>query len=91
MLYTYLVKTGKMTLETLIDRMAIAPRRVFGLEGGALEEGQIADFSVWDLETRSKIDPETFFSKGRSTPFAGMEAAGENRMTFVNGKIVYRK
>ncbi len=90
-LYTYLVKTGKMTLETLIDRMAIAPRRVFGLEGGALEEGQIADFSVWDLETRSKIDPETFFSKGRSTPFAGMEAAGENRMTFVNGKIVYRK
>lgn len=90
-LYTYLVKTGKMTLETLIDRMAIAPRRVFGLEGGVLEEGQIADFSVWDLETRSKIDPETFFSKGRSTPFAGMEAAGENRMTFVNGKIVYSK
>ena len=90
-LYTYLVKTGKMPLETLIDRMAIAPRRVFGLEGGVLEEGQIADFSVWDLETRSKIDPETFLSKGRSTPFAGMEAVGENRMTFVNGKIVYSK
>lgn len=90
-LYTYLVKTGKMTLETLIDRMAIAPRRVFGLEGGVVEEGQVADFCVWDLETRSKIDPETFLSKGRSTPFAGMETVGENRMTFVNGKIVYSK
>ncbi len=90
-LYTHLVKTNVITLETLVERMAIAPRRIFGIEGGCIEEGQVADIAVLDVRSRSIIDPKDFLSKGRSTPFAGMETWGENKMTFVNGRKVWEK
>ncbi len=90
-LYTRLVKTKTITLEKLIELMAIAPRRVFGIEGGFIEEGQVADIAVLDVKSHGKINPDDFLSKGRSTPFAGMETWGENRMTFVNGKKVWEK
>lgn len=90
-LYTALVKTGKLKLERLIDLMALAPRRVFDLPGGYLEHGQVADLAVLDLDTRYKINPDHFLSKGRSTPFKGMEVQGENKMTFITGSIVWER
>lgn len=88
-LYTNLVKSGRMTLEQLIHLMAIAPRNVFDLEGGYLREGQLADLAILNLNSSYRIDPQSFLSKGRSTPFAGMDVSGENVMTFVNGKRVW--
>ncbi|MCI9596192.1 MAG: dihydroorotase [Firmicutes bacterium] len=90
-LYTHLVKPRKITLEKLVELMAIAPRGIFGIEGGFIREGQIADVAVLDVNRHYNIDPAEFLSKGRSTPFAGMEVWGENRMTFVNGKKVWEK
>ena len=90
-LYTYLVKRDIISLEKLIHLMAIAPRQVFGLEGGALEEGQPADLTILDLKAVGTVDPETFLSKGRSTPFAGMKVEGETVRTFVNGTCVYNR
>lgn len=90
-LYTELVKKGVISLEKLIELMAIAPRRIFGIEGGYLKEGQIGDLAVLDLNAEYKINPETFYSKGRSTPFAGRKVCGETVMTFVNGRKVYRR
>lgn len=90
-LYTHLVRAGKITLEKLVELMAIAPRRIFGIEGGFIAEGQVADVAVLDVNRHYNVDPAEFLSKGRSTPFAGMEAWGENRMTFVNGKKVWEK
>lgn len=90
-LYTELVTKGIITLEKLIELMSINPRKVFGLEGGYIAEGQIADLTVLELESSYKIDPETFLSKGHSTPFAGKQVQGQAVMTFVNGKKVWEK
>ncbi|MBQ2393128.1 MAG: dihydroorotase, partial [Alistipes sp.] len=89
-LYTHLVKTGVMSLETLIERMSLAPRRLFGIEGG-LEVGSRADFTVLDLDTEYEIDPETFLSKGKATPFAGWRVVGRARMTVAGGKVAYKE
>lgn len=89
-LYTHLVKTGMMSLETLIERMSLAPRRLFGIEGG-LEVGSRADFTVLDLDTEYEIDPETFLSKGKATPFAGWRVVGRARMTVAGGKVAYKE
>ncbi len=83
-LYTNLVKRGIVTLETLVDRMAYAPRKRFGIPLGT-------DFSVWNLEKESVIDPSHFFSMGRATPFAGDTVFGECVLTVHDGKIVYQK
>lgn len=87
-LYIHLVEKGLLSLEALIDRMATNPGRLFGL-GGVIETGAPADFTVLDLETEYEIDPETFLSKGRATPFAGWRVKGRAAMTVVGGKCVY--
>ena len=84
LLYTHLVKTGLMTLEKLIELMAVNPRKRFNIP-------MTEDFSVWDLSKEYTIDPENFLSKGRATPFAGGNVFGENLMTIVGGKIVWQK
>ncbi|MEG0766312.1 MAG: dihydroorotase [Clostridia bacterium] len=89
-LYTGLVRTGILSLARLVDKLSLAPRRIFRL-GGALSKGQPADLAVLDLDRSYRIDPGTFASMGRSTPFAGMQVTGENIMTFVEGKIVWQK
>lgn len=83
LLYTYLVEKKVISLERLIELMAIAPRKRFGL---SLEEG---DFTVWDLKAEYPIDPETFLSKGRATPFAGTAVKGKCVMTVHKGNTVY--
>ncbi len=80
-LYTAFVKTGKLSLEKLLDLMAYAPRRRFGFE----ENG----FSVWDLEAKYTVNPEDFVSLGKSTPFAGREVYGKCLLTVAGDKVVW--
>ena len=90
LLYTYLVKPGILSLETLVDKLHAAPRRRFGL-GSPIETGCPADFSVWDLGREYEIDPKEFLSLGRATPFALWEVYGRCVMTVCGGKIVWRE
>lgn len=82
-LYTKLVKTGVISLEKLIELMAVTPRKRFGISGDA-------GFTVWDLSAEWTVDPEKFLSKGRATPFAGERLFGKCVLTVVNGKTVYK-
>ena len=80
--YTYLVKTGILSLEKLIDLLVRNPRERFGLPVGS-------DFTVWDLETEYPVDPAEFVSMGKATPFEGWTVSGRCVATVCDGKIVY--
>ncbi len=82
-LYTYLVKTGTVSLYKLMELLVYNPRKRFGIPLGI-------DFSVWDLSKAYRVDPESFLSKGRSTPFAGMELYGKCLLTVCGGRVVYK-
>lgn len=82
-LYTRLVLPGILTLDALVERMAYAPRRRFGIPLGE-------DFTLWDLERETVIDPECFASLGRATPFAGWRVRGVCAATVCGGKLVYK-
>ena len=86
--YTHLVRPGIISLEKLVDLMHGAPKRRFGF-GTELAEGQPADLTVFDLDAKYTVDPETFQTMGRATPFAGAEFAGVCRLTMVGGEIVW--
>lgn len=83
--YTALVRGGILTLSQLAQRMSGAPARILGLEGGTLREGEVADIMLADLNERYVIDPKEFVSKGKNTPFEGMEVYGRVKYTIVDG------
>ena len=83
LLYTYLVKPGILSLERLVELLTVNPRKRFGMESHG-------DFTVWDLDVSSKIDPTEFLSMGKSTPFTGWQVSGKCMATVCDGKIVYR-
>ena len=83
-LYTYLVKKNVITLEKLIELLAVNPRTRFHIPLGA-------DFTVWDLEKEYTIDPANFLSMGKATPFAGWKCQGECQLTVCDGNVVYKK
>ena len=82
-MYTHFVKTGKMTLERLMELMVINPRKRFGISLGC-------DYSVWDLNAEYEIDPEEFLSMGKATPLAGWKVFGRCMATVCDGKVVYK-
>ena len=82
-LYTYLVKPGIISLDKLMDLLVTNPRKRFSIPLGR-------DFSVWDLDAEYSIDPNTFLSMGKATPFTGWEGYGRNKMTVLDGKIVWQ-
>lgn len=87
-IYTKLVREGIITLEKAVELMSERARELFKI-GGGLEEGEAADIAVFDTEREFTVDPETFHSMGRSTPFKGWTLRGECLMTIVDGKVVY--
>ena len=70
-------------MERIVDALAVAPRKRFGLPFGN-------DFSIWELDTVETVDPAKFLSKGRATPFEGRQLYGKNVLTVCDGSIVYR-
>ncbi|MCQ2433325.1 MAG: dihydroorotase [Clostridia bacterium] len=85
-LYSGLVKTGFMTLETLIEKMSTNPRRRFSLGG---EEVTPDTYAVLDLDTPYVICADRFASMGRSTPFNGRECTGRCLLTVYGGNTVW--
>ena len=83
-MYTNLVKTGVITLEKLIELLAVNPRKRFNIPLGT-------DYTVWNLEKKSVVDSKTFLSKGKATPFEGMPVQSECVLTVCEGKVVYKK
>ena len=82
-LYTKLVKGNIITLEKLIELMAVNPRKRFGIPFDN-------SFTVWDLEESFTVDPNEFLSMGKATPFEGWRLSGRCKMTACGGKTVYR-
>ena len=87
--YTKLVKTGILPIETVIKALTTNPKQRFKI-GNSLEVGNPADFTVFDLESEYEINPKDFLSKGRATPFENQKVYGKCKMTICSGKIVYK-
>ena len=83
-LYTHLVKTDIITLERLIELLAINPRKRFNIP---LSNN---DYTVWNLEEKYTVNTDDFISCGKATPFENMSLYGKCYLTVCNGKKVYK-
>lgn len=83
-LYTELVRTGVITLEKLMNLLSVNPKKRFGINDDE-------SFTVFEISEPYKINPEEFFSMGKSTPFDGKEVFGKCILTVCGGKTVWQE
>ena len=80
--YTYLVKTGLVPLETVLKALTVNPCQRFGIP--------MEGFSIWDLNENYTVDPKDFVSMGKASPFTGIDVFGKCMATVLNGKVVWK-
>ena len=88
--YTALVVPGHLTMPELIFKMTAAPADILGLSISRAV-GDPADLTVFDPSERFFVEPERFYSKGRSTVFAGETLRGQVALTMLAGTVTYRR
>lgn len=79
-MYTELVRTGIISIERLVELMSMMPRKRFNIMSDL-------GYTVFEIKKPYIINPNTFISKGKSTPFAGKMVYGKWVCTCVNEKI----
>ncbi|MBR2917062.1 MAG: dihydroorotase [Clostridia bacterium] len=87
-MYTKFVKTGELSLEKLVELLSINPSKRFDIKTG-IKVGDVANFTVFDLNEKYTVNPDEFLSMGKATPFENEEVYGKCKMTVANGKIAY--
>ena len=87
--YTYLVDAGVISLERLVELMAINPRRILSLPIPQIEEGEKANLTILAPEESWKVDKEKFLTKSLNTPFDGWELKGKPVGIVNNGQVVW--
>jgi dihydroorotase len=89
-LVSSLVVPGIIDFAALVEKMSVAPARIFRLPGGTLRRGAPADVTVFDPTREWVVDPARFVSKGRNSPWAGRTLTGRVLYTLVDGRVVHR-
>jgi len=84
LVYTYLVKTGVISIEKMVELMHTAPAKRFGIKSDIRR-----DFTVVDFDAQYTIDPDDFLSMGTNTPFTGWRVFGKTVLTVCGGKAAY--
>lgn len=83
--YTYLVKPGHITMETLVDKMSKKPSDLLTINKSKIAVGAVADIVIFDPEGDYTVDARKFRSKAKHSPYHKMTIKGIVKYTFVDG------
>jgi dihydroorotase len=86
---TELYHKGKLTLEQVVEKLALNPRRILNLEIPLFEVGEKANFTILDLDFEYKFDIKNSKSKSKNTPFNGRELKGKSIAVINNSKMYF--
>ena len=87
--YTWLVDGGVISLERMIELMAINPRNILSLPVPAIEEGAEANLTIFAPEESWTVDTANFLTKSLNTPFNGWELKGKPIGIVNKGEVVW--
>ncbi len=91
---TELYHKGKLTLEQVIEKLSINPRKILNLEVPQIEVGEIANMTIIDLDLEFTFDVKTSKSRSKNSPFGGRKLKGKsvavvnNSQIYTNGEFV---
>ncbi|TIU16638.1 MAG: dihydroorotase, partial [Mesorhizobium sp.] len=84
-----LYHNGDVTLLRLVETLSTAPARLFGLPGGTLKPGAIADLALVDLDEPWIVSEAGIRSRSKNTCFEGARLQGKVLQTMVAGRTVF--
>ncbi len=91
---TELYHKGKLTLEQVIEKLSINPRKILNLEVPQIEVGEIANMTIIDLDLEFTFDVKTSKSRSKNSPFGGRKLKGKsvavinNSQIYTNGEFI---
>jgi len=88
-LYTRLVATGLLPLETLLERMSTGPSRIYGIAPPRLVAGERANLVLLDLERSREVTEESFRSRSPNSWLLGERLTGAVALTVADGAVVH--
>ncbi|KUG58097.1 dihydroorotase [Nesterenkonia jeotgali] len=85
-----MINTGLMDWRRFAEVTSSVPARIYrhAQQGRPIENGEPANLVLVDPEAIQIVDPAGHASKGRNSPFRGMELPGAVRATFLHGHPV---
>lgn len=86
---TYLVDTGILTINELIEKMSVNPSNILNINAGSIEENAPADIVLFDMNEEYTVDVNNLHGKSKNTPFKNMTLKGKVKLTISDGKIVF--
>ena len=84
-----LVDTGDLSYLDLVRVTSYNPAKLLKIDRGTIEEGKVADITIFDPNERYTYTKDMIVSKSKNSPFIGKELKGKVKYTIVNGKVVY--
>jgi dihydroorotase len=83
-----MVETGLLDWAGVAERMSLAPARIGRLRGHgrSIEVGAPANLTLYDASVHGEVDPASYASKSRNTPYEGRTLPGRVMATFLRGR-----
>lgn len=84
-----LIDTGDLSYLDLVKVASYNPAKLLNIDRGTIEEGKIADITIFDPNQKYLYTKDSIVSKSKNSPFIGKELKGKVKYTIVDGRIVY--
>ncbi len=81
------LKAG-LSLELVVEKTALNPRRILGLPNPVLEEGNSANFILFDPAEKWTFDEQTNYSRSKNSPFIGESLSGKVKLVYNNAQYL---
>jgi dihydroorotase len=80
------LKAG-LAAEVIVEKLAVNPRNILGVKAPKLQEGQLANFTVFNGDSTWNFDKDTNLSKSANSPFIGQNLKGKVLLTCNNNQV----
>lgn len=87
---TYLIDKEYISYLDMVKLTSYNPAKILGIDRGTIQEGKIADITIFDPNKEYIYTEEMIISKSKNTPYIGKKLKGQVKYTIVKGKIVYK-
>ena len=85
-----LVDPGHIDYINLVRLTSYTPSKLLKIDRGTIEEGKIADITIFDPNEEYIYEKENIVSKSKNSPFIGKKLKGKVKYTIVGGRVVYK-